>query len=146
MDICTVGDYDHTGKFDNYDSQDVLLFDEFDSQIKITKMNTYLDGRPIPLPARNKDRFPVYTKVFIVSNYPLDSLYKKEREQDGKQPSFEGFLRRIHEVIYMPDRNVYIWQKGRPTDETIATLKEQGAKVTLLPQIAEQTKMKGVQE
>ena len=39
----------------------------------------------------------------------------------------------------MPDMNVYIWQKGRPTDEVIATLEKQGAKVTLLPQDVEQT-------
>ena len=62
-----------------------------------------------------------------------------------KQPSYEGFLRRINEIIYMPERNVYIWQKGRPTDETIATLEKQGAKITLLPQETEQMKM-GVEQ
>ena len=100
-------------------------------------MNVYLSGRPITLPARNKNRFAIYTKVFVVSNYSLDSLYKKERE-NGKQPSFEGFLRRIDEIIYMPERNVHIWQKGRPSEKTVKTLLGQGAMYTIEGETVEQ--------
>jgi len=126
MDICKVADYG-SGKFDEYNAHDIILFDEFHGQIPITKMNDYLQGQPLFLPARYANKVACYTRVFVISNYPLDEQYQKERAE-GKQPSFEGFLRRITEIIYMPERNVYIWQKGQPTAETIAKLTEQGAR------------------
>jgi len=127
MEVSVVGEYNTTGMFDEYQYQDVIIFDEFDSQIEITKMNKWLDGRPCALPARNYNRMACYTQVFIISNYPLDHLYRKARA-DGKEPSYKGFLRRINEIIYMPEQDMYIWQKGEPTAEIIATLTEQGAK------------------
>jgi len=44
----------------------------------------------------------------------------------------------------MPERNHYIWKKGRPTDEIIAKLEKQGAKISLLPFEIDQIEM-GVQ-
>jgi hypothetical protein len=125
-EVCKIADYG-SGKFDEYNNQDIILFDEFFGQIPITKMNDYLDGQPLSLPARYNNKTACYTKVFVISNYPLDEQYRKERAE-GKQPSFEGFLRRIHEIIYMPTRNHYIWQKGKPTAEVVVKLTEQGAK------------------
>lgn len=142
MEIGLVGDYNTTGMFDEYESQDLIVFDEFDSQVEITKMNKYLDGRPCALPARNYNRVACYTKVFIISNYPLDYHYRKARA-DGKEPSYRGFVERINEIIYMPDRNVYIWQKGQPTAEILAALDEQGAKHRI-DSPTEQVTMKGV--
>ena len=81
------------------------------------------------------------TKAFVISNYPLEHQYKKDLPE--MQASYEGFLRRIHEIIYMPERNVYIWKKGQPTAETIAKLDEQGARYSI--ESGEQTQMKGVQ-
>ncbi|MCL2851124.1 MAG: hypothetical protein FWE01_02055 [Firmicutes bacterium] len=96
-------------------------------------MNDYIEGEPLYLNARQTNRLAIYTKVFIVSNYPLSEQYVKAR-QDGEQPSYDGFVNRIGEIIYMPARNHYIWQKGRPTDEVIETLKSQNATIELLPQ------------
>ena len=121
-----VGEYNTTGMFDEYQYQDVIIFDEFDSQLDITKMNKYLDGRPCSLPARNHNKVACYTKVFIISNYPLEYQYRKAIA-DGKEPSYKGFCRRIKEIIYMPERDVYIWQKGEPTEQVIKVLTEQGA-------------------
>jgi len=109
MEICKVTDYG-SGRFDEYDNQDIILFDEFLGQISVTAMNDLLDGQPRYLPARYANKVACYTKAFIISNYPLDKQCEKARAE-GKQPSFEGFLRRINEIIYMPERNVYIWQK-----------------------------------
>ena len=134
MEIGIVGEYNTTGMFDEYESQDIIIFDEFDSQVEITKMNKYLDGRPCPLPARNYNRTACYTKVFIISNYPLSEQYQKARA-DGDEPSYEGFCNRIREIIYMPARNHYVWQKGKPTDEVIATLKEQGAIIEIQSEV-----------
>jgi len=147
QDVYIVGEYDtdfRKGMFDEYNGHDILIFDEFDSSVEITKMNTWLNGRPTPaLMARTKSKTPVFTKVFIISNYPIDHHWKKQRNdpENSKEPSYRGFLRRVKEIIYMPDMNIYEWQHGRPTDETIATLKSQNASVKLLPQEIEQTTM-----
>ena len=138
-EICKIADYG-SGKFDEYQTQDIILFDEFDGQILMTKMNDYLDGEPICLPARYQNKQACYTQVFIISNYPLAEQYLKERA-DGKEPSFKGFTRRIHEIIHIPERNVYIWERGEPSEQVVAELERQGAKITLPPQVAEQTKM-----
>ena len=130
-------------KFDQYKNQDIIVFDEYDSQYPLTMFNDILDGEPNDLPARYGNRVACYTKVFIISNYPLEHQYQKER-QSGKEKSYQGFLRRINEIIYMPERDRYIWRKGKPTAEVIAALEKQGARLELLPQAAEQTTMEGI--
>ncbi|MCL2796976.1 MAG: hypothetical protein FWD58_02855 [Firmicutes bacterium] len=116
-----------SGNFDEYNGQDIIVFDEYHGQYPLTMFNDILDGEPRELPARYANRIACYTKVFIISNYAPDELYRKERA-DGKERSFIGFMRRITEIIYMPDRNIYIWQKGAPSEEVKATLDKQGAK------------------
>jgi hypothetical protein len=113
---------------------DIIVFDEFKSQIPITEMNDYIEGEPLHLSARMTNRLAIYTKVFIMSNYPLEEQYKKARAQ-GDEPSYEAFCNRIHEIIYMPERNHYIWQRGNPTQEVLATLKEQGATVEIQSEV-----------
>ena len=115
-----------SGNFDEYNGQDIIVFDEYHGQYPLTMFNDILDGEPRELPARYANRIACYTKVFIISNYAIDELYRKDRA-DGKERSFRGFVRRITEIIYMPDRDIYIWQKGKPTAEVIAKLTEQGA-------------------
>ena len=146
QDVYIVGEYDtdfRKGMFDEYNAHDVLMFDEFDSSVDITKLNTWLNGRPCSLTARNKNKTATFTKVFIASNYSIDRHWLKQRQdpENSKEPSYRGFLRRVREIIYLPEMNVYEWQKGRPTDEVIETLKSQGAKIKLLPQEVEQIKM-----
>jgi hypothetical protein len=102
-EIAKVGKYNSTGQFDQYNMQDIIVFDEFKSQIALTEMNDYIEGNPLNLSARNTNRVACYTKVFIISNYPLEEQYKKARA-DGDEPSYEAFCNRIHEIIYMPDK------------------------------------------
>jgi len=146
QDAHIIGEYDtdfRKGMFDEYNGHDLLIFDEFDSSVDITKLNTWLNGRPCPLTARGKNKTATFTKVFIISNYPIDRHWRKERQdpENPKELSYRGFLRRVKEIIYLPEMNEYEWQKGRPTDEVLATLEKQGAKVKLLPQEVVQTTM-----
>jgi hypothetical protein len=142
--VYEVGDYDYTGKFDGYTTQDVIVFDEYDSQIKLTQMNKWLDGRPYTyLTTRNIPKLALYTKVFVISNYSLDQLYQKERQQ-GKEPSYRGFLRRFNEIIYMPDWYTFVWIKGQPTAEVIEAIKEQNGKYTVKEQPVMQTTLEEV--
>lgn len=87
-----VTDYKHP--FDNYDGQDVLIFEEFRGSLKHGDMLVYLDGYPVRLPCRYFNRTACFTKVFIISNIPPDDQYPNIDTE-----SREAFYRRIHKVI-----------------------------------------------
>lgn len=87
--VYRINDYKHP--FDGYEGQDVILFDEFRSSINISSMLNYLDGYPLKLPCRYFDRQACYTKVFIISNEPVQSQYCT-----CSASSRNAFLRRIH--------------------------------------------------
>jgi len=97
-DICRITNY-RAGKgitFDGYSGQDILVFEEFNSQISLEEMLNYLDIYPITLPARYADKVACYTKVYITSNQPLDRQYRAE--QTGRPETWKAFLRRIHNI------------------------------------------------
>ena len=97
-EICRITDYGRRDgtRFDAYHGQDVLVFEEFNSQISIETMLNYLDIYPLHLPARYSDRVACYTKVYITSNIPLSEQYKTE--QQSRPETWKAFLRRIHKV------------------------------------------------
>ena len=97
-DICRITDYGKNGvRFDAYTGQDILVFEEFCSQIPISDMLNYLDIYPLTLPARYNDRIACYTKVYITSNIPLTEQYKGI--QRSRLETWLAFLRRIHKVV-----------------------------------------------
>lgn len=97
--------------FDGYTGQDVLVFEEFCSQIPIEDMLNYLDIYPLFLPARYNDKTACYTKVYITSNSPLENQYWAE--QQTRPETWKAFLRRIHTVVeYLPDGSTIIHKKG----------------------------------
>lgn len=86
-----VTDYKHP--FDTYDGQDVLIFEEYRSQFKISDILNYLDGYPLLLPCRYFNRQACFTKVFIISNEPPEKQYVAESKY-----SQDAFFRRIHRI------------------------------------------------
>ena len=86
-----VTDYKHP--FDTYDGQDVLILEEYRSQFRVADILNYLDGYPLQLPCRYFNRQACYTKVFIISNIPLEKQYTSVIQE-----SRSAFLRRIHQV------------------------------------------------
>ena len=97
-DICRITNY-RQGKgisFDGYNGQDVLVFEEFNSQIPIEEMLNYLDIYPLSLPARYTDRTACYTKIYITSNLPLWEQYQDVQEY--RPETWKAFLRRIHKI------------------------------------------------
>ena len=94
--VYRVTDYQHA--FDTYNYQDVLVFEEFRSNFSISQMLNYLDGYPLRLPARYFDRQAVYTKVFLITNIPLELQY--HQIQIDQPETWQGFLRRINKVRY----------------------------------------------
>lgn len=96
-EICRITNYRKDVLFDSYHGQEVLVFEEFHSQIPIGDILNYLDIYPLMLPARYMDRVACYSKVYITSNWSLDRQYS-----DIQIKQFEvwrAFLRRIDQVI-----------------------------------------------
>lgn len=87
-----VTDYKHP--FDTYDGQDVLVLEEYRSQFKIADILNYLDGYPLLLPCRYFNRQACFTKVFLITNIPLEDQYRTVSED-----SRSAFCRRIHKVV-----------------------------------------------
>lgn len=93
--VYRVTDYAHP--FDSYKGQDVILFDEFRSSLTLADMLKYLDGYPIELPCRYANKVACFTKVFLISNIPLEKQYPNV--QTDEPESWRAFRRRIHNVM-----------------------------------------------
>lgn len=93
--VYRVTDYAHP--FDGYKGQDVLLFDEFRSSLPLAAMLTYLEGYPIELPCRYANKVACFTKVYLISNIPLEKQYPNV--QLDEPASWTAFCRRIHHVL-----------------------------------------------
>lgn len=93
--VYKITNYNHP--FDDYKSQDVILFDEFRSSLPLKDMLQYLDGYPCRLPSRYVDKQACYTKVFIISNIDLYSQYRSV--QESEPASWDAFWRRIDRVF-----------------------------------------------
>ena len=112
-EICRITNYRGARgiSFDGYNGQDVLVFEEFNSQVPIEDMLNYLDIYPLALPARYNDKTACYTMVYITSNLPVEKQYRSE--QWDRPETWRAFLRRIHTVIeYLPDGSTVIHKKG----------------------------------
>lgn len=110
IDICRITNY-RNGKvnFDAYHSQDVLVFDEYRSQIPISEMLSYLDNYPLRLPARYSDRTACFSKVYILSNISLQEQYP--HIQVSEKETWSAFLRRFDNIIEMKKGGIQIEHK-----------------------------------
>ena len=86
-------DYSSEKCWDNYHGQEVVIFEEFRSQVKIENMLNWLDGYPIELPARYANKLAHFTEVYIISNWRLEEQY--QRIQQNYQSTWQALLRRI---------------------------------------------------
>lgn len=95
--VCRVTNYQHP--FDSYHGQDVIIFEEFRSSLQIKDMLIYLEGYPCPLPCRYQDKQACFTKVYIITNIPLERQYPQV--QLDSPSTWQAFLRRIHKVVHL---------------------------------------------
>lgn len=100
--VYRVTDYEHP--FDGYKGQDVLVFEEFRSDLRIGAMLNYLDNYPCELPSRYNNKIAMYTKVYIISNADLKDQYK--RVQNEQPETFKAFTARIHELHHYTDGEI----------------------------------------
>ncbi len=101
--VYRVTDYKHP--FDSYTGENVLVLEEFRSDLTIGSMLNYLDIYPLQLPARYNNRQACYNYVYIVSNWDLKEQYINVQQEHPK--TFQAFLRRIHKVRVYTDFGVY---------------------------------------
>lgn len=85
--------------FDTYKGQDIIIFEEFRSSLPISDMLNYLDGHPVLLPCRYADKQACYTKVFVVTNIPLEQQYPNVQIEQPE--TWNALLRRINRTIEM---------------------------------------------
>lgn len=89
--VFRVTNYAHP--FDGYMGEDVILFDEFRSSLPIADMLKYLDGYPVKLPCRFHDKEACFTKVYVVSNIPMEKQYPNIQVDEPE--TWNAFLRRF---------------------------------------------------
>ena len=87
--------------WDRYKGQDIIIFDEFHSQIQITEMLRWLDFHPLALPCRYKDKQACYTQVYFTSNEPFDRIYPNVKTE--KPRTFDALMARIQNVYNFDD-------------------------------------------
>lgn len=97
--VFRVTDYNHP--FDNYKGQDVVIFEEFRSSIRLSDMLNYLDGYPLELPCRYANKYACYTKVFLISNIALGDQYSGDKYENT-----QAFYRRIGSVRHHTDKGI----------------------------------------
>ena len=97
-DICRITDYGGRNgiRFDSYHGHDVLVLEEFNSQIPIETLLNILDQYPLILPARYNDKVACFTHVYITSNLSLGEQYRAE--QESRPETWKALLRRIDKV------------------------------------------------
>ena len=103
QNVYRVTDYKHP--FDTYSGEDVLVFEEFRSDLPIGNMLNYLDIYPIQLPARYNNRQACYNHVYIVSNWRLEEQYSNVKTEQPE--TYQAFLRRIKKVRVYTDFGKY---------------------------------------
>lgn len=92
--VYRVTDYKHP--FDSYTGENVIVFEEYRSDLPIGNMLNYLDIYPIQLPARYNNKQACYHYVYIVSNWRLENQYSNIKLEQPE--TYKAFLRRIHKV------------------------------------------------
>lgn len=87
---------DYAHPWDSYAGQDAVIFEEFRSSSKIQDMLNWLDRYPLELPCRYSNKIACFTKVYIITNIPLEQQYITV--QHDYPPTWKAFLRRIARV------------------------------------------------
>jgi len=100
--VFRITDYNHP--FDSYKGQDVVIFEEFRSSLKIQDMLNYLDGYPLELPCRYTNKIACFTKVFIITNINLNKQY--EQVQNDFPETWNAFLRRINAIFEFTNKSI----------------------------------------
>lgn len=102
--------------FDNYKNQNVLVFDEYRSQLDFSEFLSFIDIYPVELSRRYTNMYGNYNVVFILTNWSPLQQYSYQRTNDYK--SWQGFERRLHFVLKFESRDKITLEKAsKPLDD-----------------------------
>lgn len=113
--VYRVTDYEHP--FELYESQQVIIFEEFRNSLKIEEMLNYLDGYPLQLPARYANKTACFNKVFILSNWRFNEQYKNI--QENYVETYNAFKRRINAIFNIVNNDSVLLLKKYLSNEDL---------------------------
>ncbi len=97
--VYRITNYAGNAIWDGYRGQDVVIFEEYRSQLPISELLVWTEGYPnVSLRARYADKVACYTKVVFISNIALEKQYPNVQEESPE--TWNAFLRRIQKVIH----------------------------------------------
>lgn len=113
--VYRITDYEHPS--DGYKGENVIVFEEFRSDIKISQMLNYLDGYPCQLPCRYANKTACYHYVYLTTNLRLEEQYPNIQTESPR--TWEAFLRRINcveEKKEETEKNIMLEKIGNISD------------------------------
>lgn len=100
-DICVASDYSQP--FEDYDYNEVMVFEEFRGDIPLKKMLRYLEQYACSLPHRYNNKFACYTIVYVISNIPIDRQFLEEKDYEPE--SWDAFVARFDAIMHFKGRD-----------------------------------------
>ena len=91
---------DYKNPFDNYQGQDVVIFDEFRGQFRLAETLMYLQGYKQEIRARYSNKVALWTKVYITSPVTPYEVYKRDNDTNGSNDKLQQLYRRINNILY----------------------------------------------
>lgn len=76
--------------WDGYEGESIICIDEYDNDVKLTKMLNILDGYQLRLPIKGGFTYANWNKVFITTNLTPDELHMNAKPEHRK-----AFFRRV---------------------------------------------------
>lgn len=101
--VYRITDYKHP--WDSYSCQPVIVFEEFRSSLTCADMLNYLDGYPVELPSRYSNKIACFTKIYIISNIPIEEQYITVQRDSPE--TYKAFIRRIHKIYEFTKEKQY---------------------------------------
>lgn len=94
------------GPFDRYAGEDIIVFDEFASQLPFELFLHCLDSYVVQLPCRFTNKVSCWSKVYVISNIPWQKLYPQIHDEEPER--FKAIERRLNVVLYFSKAGVQI--------------------------------------
>lgn len=109
--VYRITNYNGNAVWDGYRGQDVVIFEEYRSQLMISEILTWTEGYPnCCLRARYTDKVACFTKVVFISNIPLEKQYPNV--QEDSPATWRAFLRRIQRIYHHKSKDEIIEYKS----------------------------------
>lgn len=83
--------------YNGYNKQKILLYDDFNSSVKLNQLIRILNGKPFCVNVKGGELYLQADKVFFTSNYELKDQFPNIKEENQNQ--WQALMRRINYVV-----------------------------------------------